>query len=281
MTKIIILDKRFDAMKKHIRECLEKCMISVARVANALMSLSADDVDEHKQFLESHVSAIIRAANHSELFGAMNFNWNYLSYHLLDHLVQEFQLEGVKGEMEAYKKDLRQFREKTPLTLFCQTQKRGHVLRLYPGFQEMVAKFDWPAETTLEVVEHFRQEYAYNYSLRKYAMMLAEVHSGSFVVTWFIPESIVEKLTAKVPRAIFKKYFVTELKITGRCVYRLRKYQVSKSCFLVVSYKQRLSSLHRHTLKLLRSAVIPSLEHWLQQIDLSMLIYNYFGILLY
>ena len=238
MAKIRNLDNRFDAMKKHIRECLEKCMISVARVANALMSLSADDVDEHKQFLESHVSAFIRAANHSELFGAMNFNWNYLSYYLLDHLVQGFQLEEVKGEMEAYKKDLRQFREKTPLTLFCQTQKRGHV-RLYPGFQEMVAKFDWPAKATLEVVEQFRQEYAYNYSLRECAMMLAEVRPGSFIVTWFIPESIVEKLRAKLPRAILKKYFVTELKITGRCVYRLRKYQVSKSCFLVVSYKQR------------------------------------------
>jgi hypothetical protein len=57
--------------------------------------------------------------------------------------------------------------------------------------------------------------------------MLAEVRPGSFIVTWFIPESIDEKLRTKVPRAIFKKYSVIELKIAGKCVYRVSKNQVS------------------------------------------------------
>jgi hypothetical protein len=56
--------------------------------------------------------------------------------------------------------------------------------------------------------------------------MLAEVRPGSFIVTWFIPESIDEKLRTKVPRAIFKKYSVIELKIAGKCVYRVSKNQI-------------------------------------------------------
>ena len=218
------LDKKFDVLKNTIRECLEKQQIAVKRVADVLTSLSADDAEEHQHFLEGHVSVLFKASDHSELFGTMNFHWNYLSCPLLGHLVKKFDLEELKGMMEAYKEDLQQFRKKTPLTLFCQTQKKRR-LKISPEFQEVVVEFDWPHDNdgvTLEVVEQFRQEYACHYNLRECAMMLAKIRPGSFVITWYIPQSIVEKLRAKVPRAILKKYDVTKLEIAGSCVYRLR-----------------------------------------------------------
>ena len=162
--KISQLEKGFNALKKSTRECLEKLQVPVKRV-DALTSLPADDVDEHKQFLESHLSAIYHADDHSELFGIMNFHWNYQNPQLLDHVVQEFNLEGVKGEMKTYKDDLHQFRKKTPLKLFCQSQKKKRT-KVPPDFREVVAEFDWPGDVTLEVVEEFRQEYADHYSLR-------------------------------------------------------------------------------------------------------------------
>lgn len=223
--KIKRFQKRFHELKNSARECLEKYGVTVKRVADSLTSLPADDEEEHKQFLESHVSVLFNASNHSELFGTMNFHWNYLNYHLLDHVVEEFDLEVVKGEMEIFKKDLQRFREKTPLTLFCQAQRRRHV-EPPAEFRQLVVEFDWPDEVMLEDVEKFRQEYAYHYSLRECALMLAVVHRGSFIVIWFIPESIVEKLKAKVPRLILKTFLVATLKIAGVCVYRLRKNQV-------------------------------------------------------
>ena len=126
--------------------------------------------------------------------------------------------------METYKSDLGQFRKKTPLTLFCLAQRRKRV-RLSPYFQEVVAEFDWLNDVTLEVVEQFRQEYASHYGLHEFAMMVAQVCPGSFIVTWFVPESVVEKLKGKVPRAILKKYSVTKLEIAETCVHRLRKPQ--------------------------------------------------------
>ena len=195
------------------------------RVAGALTSLSPDHDDEHdRNFLKSRTSALYRAVNVAEQFGTMNFHWSYLDPSLLDHLVKKCDLEKVKGEMETYKSDLGQFRKKTPLTLFCRTQKRKRV-RLSPDFQEVVAEFDWPNDVTLEVVEQFRQEYADHYGLRECAMMVAQIRPGCFIVTWFVPESVVEKLKGKVPRAILKKYSVTKLEIAGTCVYQLRKPQ--------------------------------------------------------
>ena len=120
--------------------------------------------------------------------------------------------------MEVYKADLRRFRERTSLLLFCQTQKKRYV-EPPSRFQEVVGKFKWPRDVTLEVVEQFRQEYAFHYNLRECAMMLVEVRPGSFVVAWFVPESIVEKLKIKIPEKILEKFATAELTIGGDCIY--------------------------------------------------------------
>ena len=226
---IIVLDEQFHNLKNTIKQCLVKHRASVEKVADALTSLSVDEDEHHKMFLENHVSVLFKAADLSELFGTMNFHWNYLSPPPLDHLVYKFNLEEVKGEMKAYNTELHQFRLNTPLTLFCQTQKKRRV-RLPGDFHEMVAEFDWTEDVTLEEVERFRQEYASHYNLRECAMMIAQVCPGSFVVTWFIPASIIEKLKAKVPRAILKRYSVAKLEIAGACVYRIRKPQEVSCC---------------------------------------------------
>ena len=116
---------------------------------------------------------------------------------ILCHITNRCCIEEVKCEMKKYKEELQQFRKTTPLTLFCQTQKKKHIA-LAPDFKEVVAEFDWPEDVTLEVVEQFRQEYACHYGLQKCAMMLTKVLPGSFIITWFIPESIVGELKKKV-----------------------------------------------------------------------------------
>ena len=228
--KIRKFEKRFKELKASTRVCLEKLKIAIKRIASTLTALPADDMEEHKQFLESRLTALYQAPDHSQLFGALDFGWNYLTYQLLEYLIKEFGLE-VGSEMEAYKKDLRQFREKTPLTLFCQAQKRRRV-KPSEEFQEVVAEFDWPSEVTLEVVEQFRQEYAYHYNLRECAMMLAVVRPGSFIATWFIPESIVKKMKEDVPNRIMKKYSVVNLDVAGVRVYPEKKVSI---VFAVIS----------------------------------------------
>ena len=211
-------------MKRDCRDGLTKKNIPVPQVVDALTDLPADDIDEHKHFLESHVSVYYQANDHAELIGQLSFHMNYLSYHLLDYLGNEFDLVEVKEKMTIYKSDLQQFRKKTPLALFCRTQKRKRI-KPTAEFREMVAEFEWSENVTLEDVEQFRQVYTTHHNLRECAMMIAQIHSGSYIITWFIPESVIEKLKAKVPREILKNYCVTKLQIDGACVYRSRKAQ--------------------------------------------------------
>ena len=218
---IIQLEKTFNKLKTACRECLEKYKISVKQVAESLTSLSADDVDEHRQYLGENLTQLYNASTVSEQFGRLSLNWNYLSYQLLDYLIREFDLE-IRGEMEAYKKELQQFRLITPLKDFCQAQKKRRVVPP-PEFQEVVAMYDWADDVKLEHVEQFRQEYMCHYKLRDCAMWLATVRPGSFIVSWFVPETIVEKLKANIPIAILQKYSVITLKIAKTSVYRIHK----------------------------------------------------------
>ena len=218
--KIRRFEKRFKELKKAAKECLERKKISVKQVIDALTSMPADDTEEHKQFLKENLDDLSDSSDIPELIAKLSLlYWDYLSYQLLEYLIKEFGLE-VRREMEVYKLDLQRFRQKTPLALFCQSQNRR---RRKPSeeFQEMVAKFDWPHEVTLEVVEQFRQELAYHYKLQDYAMMLAAVCPGSFIITWFIPESVVRKLKENIPLRIMKKYTVVSFQIAGVRVYPL------------------------------------------------------------
>ena len=232
--KIRRFEKRFNELKKVAREGLVKRKISVGQVVDSLTSMPADDLEEHKQFFKESLSDLYESTDIPELIGKLSIlQWDYLSYQLLEYLIKEFGLE-VKREMEVYKLDLQRFRQKTPLALFCQSQKRR---RRKPSeeFQEMVAEFDWPHEVTLEVVEQFRQEFAYHYKLRDCAMMLAVVRPGSFIITWFIPESIVKKLKEDIPHRILKKYTVINLQIAGVRVYPLPQVRLCVSYQLVTS----------------------------------------------
>ena len=223
--KIDELKQKFNILKKSIREALEKSKIPGRDVADVLTQLSPDDDEYHKIFLEKNVDQLCTAGDNSVLFGKMNLHWNYLDPSLLDRLVKELSLNEVKENITTYKSHLQQFRMSTPLTVFCKTQKRRRI-ELSPEFKVMVAEFKLPNDATLEVVEQFRQECASEYNVHKFAMMVANVRPGSFIITWFIPESIVDKLTRKLPRAvveILRKYSVATLTIAGVCVYSNKK----------------------------------------------------------
>ena len=214
---INILYKRFNELKDYIKECLERHNVLVTKVADVLTSVSPDGDDSHKMF-EKDLEKLYAAADHSILFGRLNFHWSYLDPSLLTRLVRELELKDVKERMEDYNFDLQQFRKQTPLSLFCRTQKRKKIT-LSAKFRKMVAEFDWPNDVTLEVVEQFRQEYASHYKLHKCAMMVADVRPGSFIITWFIPELVAEKLKGKVPVQILWKYSVATLAVAGVCVF--------------------------------------------------------------
>lgn len=222
-TEIQTFHKRFTSIKKKTIRCLKQCEIAVQKVVFLLTSIFA--VGEHRMFLEENHKALHRSENHWELFGLLNLYWNYLMYDLLDYVIEEHSknnsaFSDVSQDMMQYKEDLKIFRENTTLDVFCLAEPAvGHDQDPPPGFRKMVVRHDWPKTITLEEVEKFRQRYAHGYNLRKFAMILHNIGTGSYIVTWFVPVTVTETLRQSIAQDLLGEFGVSRLEIAGVCVY--------------------------------------------------------------
>ena len=102
-TEIHDLEQKFKDLKKSTREFLELRCVGVKEVVECLTDLHADDMLEHKLFLEKNLDQLFQAESLLKLFLRMNLYWSYLSYHLLEHIIKELSVEEVKKMMEEYK----------------------------------------------------------------------------------------------------------------------------------------------------------------------------------
>ena len=211
------LHERFNAMKDLTIQGLKKCLVAVGTVVYILTNIRTY---EHRVYLEKKHKPLLECKDHLELFGSLNFYWNYLAPDLLDHLITDLAkqykcFQTVAGEMVVYNKDLQEFRKNTTLALFCEAEPVTLDEDPPPGFRRMVVKFDWPPTKTIEDVEKFRRRYASNHDIQTCAMMLNSIETGSFTVTWFIPMSVVEVLQKKtaLTLTVFEEFSVTSLEI--------------------------------------------------------------------
>ena len=212
--KIQEFEHRFKALKTSTWECLESHSVDVKEVMTCVADLLADDLPEHKVFTDSALHILFQAEDHIELFGSMNFYWNYVSYHLLEFLANKFSLGEVNAKIEEYKNDLQLFMQETPANLFSETQKKE--LEPPPGFRKLVVQHEWPESVTMVVVEEFRQQFARQYNLHECALMFVTIQKGSsFTVVWFIPECIAQRLEVKVGEEFISNCNITRLETGG------------------------------------------------------------------
>lgn len=217
--KIRVFEERFEKLRDATATSLEKRPVLVGEIVNSLTLMPADEKEEHEQFLSKNLKELYSFSSVPELIGKLSLEYiDFFSYQLLDYLVKKFKLE-VNQKMEVYKVDLQRFLSKTPLKLYCKSQKRRK-RRPPDDFKLVVAEFEWPDEITMEVVEEFREEYAFHYRLRECALLLDEIKIGCVIVVWFIPGSIVDKLTRDIPVDLLRRYSTTKLEISGVTVYQ-------------------------------------------------------------
>ena len=150
------------------------------------MLLSVVRTKELKRVLEEKEKSLCKSDDHLELFEQLDPHWNYLSYDLLDMLLDKVTMinssfHHVRNEMDIYKNDLRNFRERTELNLFCQTlphEEYDHS----PEFRKLVMAHQWPKTITLKDVELFRVHVVeQSYTLQKLALMVNSVLADQYM----------------------------------------------------------------------------------------------------
>ena len=186
-------------------------------------------LDEHGVFLKENLEALEQCRNYWVLCGRLNFYWNYLAYDLLFQLIEVLATQydsfrTISEDMAAYKTDIERFKSTTSLRLFCEAKIVPFSSQTDPppGFRDMVVRFKWSEYVTLEEVERFRRRYCELYKLERCAMMVNSIRPGSFIVTWFVPISIIKALSRKGDKtlSLFVEFGVARLEIAGECLYQ-------------------------------------------------------------
>ena len=231
--------QRFNSMKESTIECLEKCRITVRTVVYLLTSVLA--VGAYKEYLTEKHKVLRQSEDHWELFGELNLHWDYLSFDLLDKLLDEVvrkydNFKTIKAQMETYKNDMKRFRESTTLVVFCQAVPHRYC-DPPPGFEKMITKHQWPETVTLEDVEKFRKRFLFTMHLQECAMIMHDINRGSFIVTWFavLPAFVypfLKKGEGKV-RLMLNAFQVISVEINGRFVFQTSKLSPSVSFFVI------------------------------------------------
>ena len=204
-------------------KCLEKCKIVVSMVVYLLSQILGS---EHQIFVETNHQVLEESKSHMELFKKLNFYWSYLSFDLLDKLLDELVEENsdfgsIKVDMEKYKEGIQIFRESTKLALYCEAVPHSDC-DPPPGFYKMVTKHQWPETVTLEDVERFRRSFLHTVKLEKCAVMvLHNIETGSFKVTWFaeLAPSFIQSLSEETIK-VFEDSRVISIEIDEKCVYQ-------------------------------------------------------------
>ena len=205
-------------MRESICEHLQSRKIDEKVVVERLTALKAAIKPDHEAFFSENMDNL-KSNGIFELFAKMNMYWNYLSYNLLAHLIKVFGIVAVEGKMEKYKIDLQQFLDDTPINVFCKAQEMELVVEPPDGFDKIIVKFVWPEDITMSIVEKFRQKYARSYNLYKYSLLVNQIKNGSFIVVWFIPCSVVDRLSREVDVKLLAQFAVSSLEIGKRLLY--------------------------------------------------------------
>ena len=212
------LQAKFEELKKAVIKSLNSKGIAVTHFVRELTLLPASNVAEHENYFPEDVKELGKCVKYRPLFSCLNPHWNYISPHLLYHLIRKF-LKAFK-EMMAYNRELRQFRSQTSLRMFVQIEQTH--TQLPEGFSCILVhmKSDILKDMTLENVENFRKKYMKHHNLCDYTLML--VSNATMLpsaATFSVPKSVTEGLKHNIPIKLLEEFGVIYFEIAGTQVY--------------------------------------------------------------
>ena len=216
------LHSKFESLIRSTWEVLKQEDVSVSQLCHTISILPIIIKEDHKKFLLENLPLLCNARNLDEALCLLNVYMDYLNYSLLEHIITKHGNTALQQMMDEYVVEIRSFRRRTPLSVFCQIQPTQYK-EVPPGFRSLVLKHGKSTPTsTLEDLEQFRQKFARHYSLGEITLILASIELGSVVITWLMPSTTVEEVKREIRNqkvTFFKENEIVNLTLDGTTLY--------------------------------------------------------------
>ena len=168
-----------------------------------------------------------------EMFYALSKDkkiWNFMNYHLLDAIIQEFasnDKELISG-MRKYRNDLAGFQISTELSTYLEMKEHlepdeGKDLGLTEElFSQLQVKLKVNVnEQSLRYVEELWASLREVFALPSYSLLLGEMVKNCLRINFYFPSSQADQISHQVCRcdAFFRKHSIVEVRINGIQLY--------------------------------------------------------------
>ena len=220
--RINLLKKWFEQLRKETLEQIKNDGVAVSDLCDKVSSLNALAFDKSiEKFLEDKMKLLSCSDTHELLFRYLNMYWSYLSYHLLERLIHDYEMDDLEKKMEEFKAEVMEFMEQTPVKVYAAAQISQDV-EPPDDFVKFVSHHKYPKDSLLKCVVDLRRKLGTQYKFEEYALMLSTALPHSIKIVWFIPESVVQhviQVTSTTEKAIFRRLMLIKLECNGETIY--------------------------------------------------------------
>lgn len=190
------LNSTFNAMVTDAQDALDDSRANPRRIVNILHRHDAHFTYVPHDFFDS----LTAAADILDLFYKLDKYWDHFNYHLLERLILQPSTErlfahnfkgvyhNLKDRMIAYKKEMEYFRKHTLIKVYLDAVPHPKPKDVPADFKELIKKREFE---TLQDVEEFRQEVAYEYKMCDFLVFMKKIEAGSVIITLWIPKCAV------------------------------------------------------------------------------------------
>lgn len=216
------MQDKFSELKNDTCSAIVKEGISVKTLVTKIIDLPIDFEEYDKIFLKKNSSELRSCSDVPALFVYLRFHWDYLHPDLYGHLIDEFDLHSLIPKLQAYRKDLDDFLDKTLLEDFCQIQplRKRHITgcNVPEKFVQYVSGHCWDHPVFLRAVEKFRLDFADYFSLNKCAAVVVDILNGSVILAMWVPKSIESKIKS-VDSNFLSKHNIVYMELQYNIIY--------------------------------------------------------------
>ena len=152
--------------------------------------------------------------------------WNFIDYHLLEHVVSKFGGESLQHSLKQYVLDLEEFESQTTVQALIECWPTGRDFK--PSkYEDATIKVDRdPKSCTVKELSEIRKGLCMKFlpPLSNLIMLHSKHSCGCFVVTWSLLSELATELKEAVRKdpsahSFFTEHQILSLTVGGRNVY--------------------------------------------------------------
>ena len=219
---------QFGCFVTRTRESVEE-RVSVQKFAGSILELGAYDPapeGRDRSLLDEHREEIIRAESISTIFIILSAYWNYLTYEILEYIIELYGADDDKKRLKSYDEELQNFCQRRIFELPLLSNGPGNALR--PRQNKFSVKLSVREDVTLRDLLRIRIRIAKLLCVNVAALSIDSANPGCVQLTFLIPKFIAQEifpLSNEQTLALSKDASVIRLEC-GEYVFEVRFHRI-------------------------------------------------------